>query len=280
MVQMKTIPWPHWRELSDWSADAGTVLASEAADIQALHTQGEMQGRCGLCGRQAQFRAGPASESIREHMHCGACGVNARQRAVAMLLLDALANPARAQVYTTENASSFYVSFRNRVGCLRGSEYGIGWPRRLQMSSWLWRCHIYELVHVEDVTRLSFGNASMDGIVCQDVLEHVSDYTAALRELARVLKPGGVLALTVPWYHDAQQSVRVARLDEHGNIECEGEPEYHGDPAHGGALCFHHFGWDLLGAMREAGFTDAAAYRVQDADAGLPEGQWVLRAIR
>jgi SAM-dependent methyltransferase len=112
------------------------------------------------------------------------------------------------------------------------------------------------------------------------VLEHVADYAAALREFARVLKPGGVLALTVPWYHDTQRSVRVAWRNEYGSIECKGEPEYHGDPAHGGALCFHHFGWDLLDAMREAGFADAAACRVQDADAGLPEGQWVLRAIR
>jgi hypothetical protein len=35
-------------------------------------------------------------------------------------------------------------------------------------------------------------------------------------------------------------------------------PEYHGDPTNGtGCLCFYHYGWDLLEAIREAGFRDA-----------------------
>ncbi len=280
MAPVNDIPWPHWRGLAGWSVDAAAALAREAGPVAAMRAQGQMQGRCGLCGKTTVFRAGPAAGSIREALHCSACGVFARQRAVAMVLFDALADPARARVYATENASSFYVQLRNRVGRLRGSEYGIGWCRRLRMSSWLWRSGACELVRLEDVTALSFADAGLDGIVCQDVLEHVPDHAAALREFARVLKPGGVLVLTVPWYHDAQQSTRVAWPDGKGGLEFLGEPEYHGDPVHGGALCFHHFGWDLLDAMREAGFSDAAACRVWDADAGLPEGQWVLRAIR
>ena len=57
-------------------------------------------------------------------------------------------------------------------------------------------------------------------------------------------------------------------------------PEYHGDPLGGGVLCFHHFGWDLLDAMRECGFAEAEALRVRDPERGLPEAQWVLRARR
>ena len=58
------------------------------------------------------------------------------------------------------------------------------------------------------------------------------------------------------------------------------EPEYHGDPISGGVLCFHHFGWALLDDVREAGFADVAAYRVQDPAHALPHPHWVLRAIR
>ena len=47
-----------------------------------------------------------------------------------------------------------------------------------------------------------------------------------------------------------------------------------------GALCFHHFGWDLLEAMRAAGFASAEALRVRDADRGIPQAQWILRATR
>ncbi len=41
-------------------------------------------------------------------------------------------------------------------------------------------------------------DASFDGAVCVEVLEHLFDPLKAARELCRVLKPGGVLVATVP----------------------------------------------------------------------------------
>ncbi|MBI2708908.1 MAG: methyltransferase domain-containing protein [Actinobacteria bacterium] len=49
-----------------------------------------------------------------------------------------------------------------------------------------------------DGTRLPFPSATFDRIICSEVLEHIPDDGAALRELYRVLRPGGVLAATVP----------------------------------------------------------------------------------
>lgn len=49
-----------------------------------------------------------------------------------------------------------------------------------------------------DATQLPFADASFDRIIASEVLEHIPDDTAAFRELARVLKPGGTLAVTVP----------------------------------------------------------------------------------
>jgi SAM-dependent methyltransferase len=49
-----------------------------------------------------------------------------------------------------------------------------------------------------DATRLPFADASFDRIIASEVLEHIPDDTAAFSELARVLKPGGTLAVTVP----------------------------------------------------------------------------------
>jgi SAM-dependent methyltransferase len=48
------------------------------------------------------------------------------------------------------------------------------------------------------LTELPFEDASFDGAVLGEVLEHVEDDQGALREIARVLRPGGVLALSVP----------------------------------------------------------------------------------
>lgn len=52
-----------------------------------------------------------------------------------------------------------------------------------------------------DGTRLPFADDTFDVIICSEVMEHIPDDAAAAAELARVLKPGGTLAVTVPtWF--------------------------------------------------------------------------------
>lgn len=49
-----------------------------------------------------------------------------------------------------------------------------------------------------DMTALPFPDQSFDAVVAGEVLEHIEDHRAALAEGARVLRPCGVLALSVP----------------------------------------------------------------------------------
>ncbi|RJQ26380.1 MAG: class I SAM-dependent methyltransferase [Peptococcaceae bacterium] len=54
------------------------------------------------------------------------------------------------------------------------------------------------LVLQADALHLPFPDATFDRIICSEVLEHVDDEIQATAELARVLKPGGTLGLSVP----------------------------------------------------------------------------------
>lgn len=45
---------------------------------------------------------------------------------------------------------------------------------------------------------LPFVDGSFDRVICSEVLEHIDDYETVIEEIHRVLKPGGLLAVSVP----------------------------------------------------------------------------------
>ena len=49
-----------------------------------------------------------------------------------------------------------------------------------------------------DALKLPFADETFDRIICSEVLEHIPDDQTAIGELARVLRPGGSIAVTVP----------------------------------------------------------------------------------
>lgn len=52
---------------------------------------------------------------------------------------------------------------------------------------------------VSDITAVPEPDASFDAVMCIEVLEHVPDPLAALKEFARLLRPKGHLVLTAPF---------------------------------------------------------------------------------
>ncbi len=259
--------------------------AGQDHETAVLHrdlTAAGMRGFCAICDAERWFRCPELKRglavSLRESLRCEGCGGNARQRAAARILIDSVSLP-QSSVYFTEQASRFYLRLGSRTRRLQGSEFVHSWTARLRLSFWLLRQGHLRRLRREDVTRLSFRDRSFDAVVSLDVLEHVPDFRRALGEFARVLRPDGVLVLSVPFYFEAGRSRELARIVD-GVVEHLQPPEFHGDPVSGGVLCFHHFGWDLLDALREAGFAGAEAVRVRDPAQGLPAAQWILRARR
>ena len=54
------------------------------------------------------------------------------------------------------------------------------------------------LDYVCDITAIPVADESFDAVLCTEVLEHVPQPADVIRELARVLRPGGRLLLTAP----------------------------------------------------------------------------------
>jgi SAM-dependent methyltransferase len=79
-----------------------------------------------------------------------------------------------------------------------------------------------------DALRLPVPDDAVDIVLCAEVLEHIPDYEAAVGELRRVCRPGGMLAVSVPragpervcwWlsddYHEVEGGhVRIFRRSE------------------------------------------------------------------
>lgn len=52
---------------------------------------------------------------------------------------------------------------------------------------------------VSDITSIPVSDESFDVILCTEVLEHIPDPISALKEFYRILRPDGILIITVPF---------------------------------------------------------------------------------
>jgi 2-polyprenyl-3-methyl-5-hydroxy-6-metoxy-1,4-benzoquinol methylase len=65
-------------------------------------------------------------------------------------------------------------------------------------------------VRVQTIACLALVDRSLDGILCSSVLEYVPDPSACLTEFARVLKPGGLLLVSVPNRNSVVRRMQLA----------------------------------------------------------------------
>jgi len=199
----------------------------------------------------AELRDGVTIPRWRERLVCPVTQLTNRQRAM-VLLLRAYGGSGR-DVFMFEQVTPLYRYLK---------EAAPGW--RITGCEWLGPDikpgAVVNGIHHEDCAALSLPDSSVDVVMSLDVFEHVPDPRQGFREKARVLRPGGVLLMTVPFFAERDATVRRAR-HAGGKLEHLLPPEYHGNPIDpaGGSLVYHDFGWDLLPMIREAGFGDAFA---------------------
>jgi 2-polyprenyl-3-methyl-5-hydroxy-6-metoxy-1,4-benzoquinol methylase len=267
--------------------EAGGAIQSEMAafELALLRRAAEgflVPGWCAVCDTSVQFWVDYSFSCAthddrpipnwRERLVCPICGLNNRMRAAVTFLRSC--SRRTDLIYLTEQTTSLFRAVARLYPNNVGSEF-------LRDGTLPGNINANGLRH-EDVTHLTFQDASFDVIGSFDVLEHVPDFRRALTEFHRCLKPGGSLLLTVPFILAAPKTIARAQILEDGSIKHSHPPEYHGDPLSSeGVLCYYNFGWDLLDEMSCSGFVDPMLVFYWSKELGHLGGfQFVILAVK
>jgi len=95
-----------------------------------------------------------------------------------------------------------------------------------------------------DICDLPFEDKSFDFILCNHVLEHISDDTKAMNELYRILKPGGTAILQIP-----QELDRAKTFHDDSIIDPKERAKIFGQYDH-----VRVYGRDYFDKLRSVGF--------------------------
>jgi len=196
----------------------------------------------------------------KESCDCSNCGARLRGRRLAQVVLELYPvgsppAPARSLAHWVEQpeARALRVAEINRIDGLHEQL-----ARLPQMS-----CSEYDPganpdatsaeVRSEDLTRLTYRDESFDLVLTSESLEHVPALELALREIHRVLAPGGRHVFTIPILPGVPETFARAVMQADGSIEDRAPRICHpgGDQ---GYPVFTEFGADLSVLFERAGF--------------------------
>lgn len=211
-------------------------------------------GTCACCRRRVVFHLrGPWA---RDEYVCTSCGSIPRQRHLNHILERYF--PGWEGLALHESSPS--------------NDYVSKWSRDYSSSQLLPGVAPGEsrgAVRCEDLEALTFAAGSFDLFITQDVLEHVFEPGKAVREVMRVLKPGGAHVFTAPKNKNLRASrPRAERRD--GAVVHLLEPEYHGSPVGDGrSLVTWDYGDDLEVLLWKWGGFPTATYVTRDRTLGI-----------
>lgn len=221
-------------------------------------------GTCSVCSARAGKRARTVFVQIgpwsRDDLICPRCLSIPRERALVTVLEDAVPHWRTARIHESSPSDRGASRvLRERCPGYDSSQFFPGTPSGAFVDG----------VRCENLEALSLESGSLDVLVTQDVMEHVLDPRAALLEMARVLRPGGVHIATFPWQPWLRCSRPRARRGDDGTVVALLPPEYHCSPVGGRALVTTDWGADLFDRVEAAGLECEVRHLFQDRRAGL-----------
>lgn len=221
-----------------------------------LLSQESVAGWCRACARPCRFRVSPGQSaetwrSLLEGVVCD-CGLNGRMRLILAAIDVFVRGEAVRDALVLERLTPLFPHLAARIPNLTGSEYfDFAEPGDVVDASASVR------VRNESMMALSFPEASLDLVMHFDVLKHVPDWRTGLRECARVLRDGGQLLFTCPFFYTLDRNIVRAEWKD-GAIHHILPPGYHGNPVspEGRSLVFVHPTWEVFDEMAALGFED------------------------
>ena len=145
--------------------------------------------RCVICGYFGPFAHKRTAKPLRSRLNakCPSCGAMERHRFQWQIL-----NEISAQSAWSQQSLLHFAPEPCLVVRLRSRFHGY-------VSADLFRSNVDQNVDVRD---MPFAVNSFDVILCSMVLHYVEGYEGALKEIYRVLKPGGLAMMPVPMIHE------------------------------------------------------------------------------
>jgi SAM-dependent methyltransferase len=121
----------------------------------------------------------------------------------------------------------------------------------------------------QNIEYMTFDEGTFDLFLAQDVFEHIFRPDLAIREIERVLKPGGACIMTVPMVNQSKPTEWRSKLVD-GEVRHLKPPAYHGDPVDAnGALVTLDWGFDCCAYLASCGSLSGAVLVIDDMTQGI-----------